>query len=392
MVSRRQVESRDELTATLMSSRDVGGFNRALILRTLIDNGPMARSDLARLCGGTRATIGSIVQKLLDDNVIEELEPQAGSVGKPARPLWFPPGAGSVVAVELRRQDVRAVVVDAAGRTSLAREMPLDDPSSAECVQATVIELVEPTLDLECLGVGISVPGGCDPARGLVLGSTQVPGAVGAELASTVAAATNLAVTVENDSRCQALAERWFGAAKGLPDFISLQTGEGLGACLLLDGRPVRGRDGSAGEVGHTTVVIDGDRCACGRRGCWETVASLQWLRDQARDIGLSEAETLTSGSLVALAETGDSTAASILDAYANNLAVGIANLQQLLGPQDFIVHGDVAAGGEYLRTRLLGAVRERSSPAVRIRFSDLPDAALLGAAATVLADRLHRG
>ena len=80
----------------LLSSRTVGGLNRALVLRALSSHGPLSRSDLARLAGVTRATIGSIVQGLLDDGVLAEGDPvEDGSVGKPARPLWFAAGAGA---------------------------------------------------------------------------------------------------------------------------------------------------------------------------------------------------------------------------------------------------------------------------------------------------------
>jgi predicted NBD/HSP70 family sugar kinase len=241
------------------------------------------------------------------------------------------------------------------------------------------------------IGVGLAVPGSCDAVTGVVRGSTRVPGAVGAALTAGVASSFDLPVMIENDSRAQALAERWFGAGRGVPTFTSVQTGEGLGVGLVFGGRVHRGVDGSAGELGHTTVAVGGDRCICGLRGCWETIASLRWLRREARRAGLRGARTISCRSLTALAATGDARASALLAQYAMHLAVGIANLQQLLGPQHVILHGDALGGGEPFLALVTDAVRGLSRGPVVVTLSQLgDDAALLGAAAVVLAERLH--
>ena len=122
-----------------------------------------------------------------------------------------------------------------------------------------------------------------DPSSGAIFGSVQVPGAVGTHLAAVVAEMTGLDTWIENDTRGLAVAEHWLGRGRYIDTFAAVQTGDGLGAGLLLDGVIHRGRNGAAGEIGHTAVVIGGVRCACGKRGCWETVATLRWLRRTAR-------------------------------------------------------------------------------------------------------------
>ena len=233
------------------------------------------------------------------------------------------------------------------------------------------------------------MPGTCDTAAGAVLGSVQVPGAVGAELVPAVTASTGLPVRIENDTRAEALAEHWFGRGRHASTFVTVQTGDGLGAGFVLDGVIHRGPSGYGGEIGHTAVVIDGERCPCGKRGCWETVATLRWLRRTAQAMGIRGARQLDAGRLAALA-VDDRRAAALLGEYADHLAIGIANLHQTLGAQLFIIHGDAARGGPSLLDHLNAATRRRATGRVECELTELADAPLLGAAGVVLADLLH--
>ena len=226
----------------------------------------------------------------------------------------------------------------------------------------------------------------------MIVGSGQVRALRGTGLVDALAGRFGVRVLVDNDARAQALGEKWFGQGRGVPTFASIQTGHGLGVGLVLDGRVYRGEHGQTGELGHTTVTLDGERCRCGLTGCWETVASLRWLRQEAKQRRLRGAAALDSGRLVAAAKAGSAGAARLLDDYAANLSVGMANLVQVLDPPLLILHGDVVAGGEELRRRVEDGVRERVLPhlrdGVRVVLSDLDQGAgLAGAAALVLSE-----
>jgi predicted NBD/HSP70 family sugar kinase len=380
-------------SARLLSPRAVGGLNRALVLRALADHGPLSRSDLARLAGVTRATIGSIVQGLIDDEVLEEGEPSDHRhVGKPARPLWFAAGAGTVVAIELRSSGARGALVDARGTVFADEHVPFGDPSSTRDVVAVVAGLAKRLNDQQdVLGVGIAVPGTTNHATGEVIGSLQVPGAAGHELVGEVRRITALPTFVENDSRAQALAEHWFGLGRGMSTFTSVQTGDGLSVGLVLDGAVYRGPNSVAGELGHTVVDINGEVCTCGLRGCWETIASVHWLRRAARQAGIRGAQATNCYRLSILADRGDSRANELLVQYADRVAIGLANLRQLLGSDYFIIHGDAVGGGERFRELLDGATNARSLGPARVVFTELGDrATILGGVAVVLSELLH--
>jgi predicted NBD/HSP70 family sugar kinase len=141
-------------------------------------------------------------------------------------------------------------------------------------------------------------------------------------------------------------------------------------------------------------VVRDGERCRCGLRGCWETIATVGWLRSEATRIGLKGASRLDARRLVERA-TADEEALGLLHRYADNIAIGLANLTQIVSPGLFILHGDAVGGGERLRALVQEATRDRVLGDVRrtveVVLSELDqNATLLGAAGLVLSETFH--
>jgi predicted NBD/HSP70 family sugar kinase len=380
----------------LLSNRQIGDVNRSRVLRALCDHGALSRADLARLAGVPRATIGTIAQGLVDDGLLEENEParEVGRVGKPARPLWFRADAGLSAAVAFGATAVRAALVNARGELLERVEVPCATATaSSRVLEKAVLAAVAKVLaapPADVLGVGVAVPGVCDPLAGTVVGSGPVPGAQGSGLTTALSAAHGLPVLVDNDARAQALGDKWFGDGRGVEAFAAVQTGTGLGVGLVLGGELYRGTDGATGELGHTVVQLDGARCHCGLRGCWETIATLRWLRAEARRLRLPDAAAIDAAGLVAL---GSARSRQLLEKYADNLAVGLATLVHLLAPTRLVLHGDVLGGGEVLRALIASRLRARTLPhvrdAVEVVLSALgPDAGLLGAAGLVLSER----
>ncbi len=383
----------DASRPVLLTTHLIGDVNRSRVLQALVDNGPLSRADLARLAGVPRATMGTIVQALLDAGLLEEGDHHRdGRVGKPSRPLWFGPRAGLSVAVAFDDASVRGALVSARGERLNDVRLPLvTADASSEALIKTLREVITAVLppDEAVMGIGIAVPGVCNTPAGEVVGSGQLPGAVGTAITRSLAKAFGVPVLVDNDARAQALGERWFGDGRGTATFASLQTGTGLGVGLVLDGRLFRGEDGRVGELGHTQVVPGGDRCRCGLRGCWETVATLPWLRAEARRRRLPDASRTTTASLTALTTKA---AAGLLADYATNLGAGLSSLVNLLGVRRIIAHGDILGGGEAMRLLVEDAVREAClgylRPEVTLTFSELEaDATVTGAAALVLSE-----
>ncbi|MGH2812080.1 MAG: ROK family protein [Actinomycetota bacterium] len=385
----------------LLTPSHIGDLNRSRVIQAFCDHGPLSRAELAKMAGVTRATIGNIVTALIDAGVIEEGEPRdsTGKVGKRGRPLWFGPRAGLSGGVAIGEGRFEAALINARGEVLESTRGDFDplDSKGASAIAAITrgLDKVIPESIEDLLGIGVAVPGVCDTATGEIMGSGQVPGLAGSGLVEAIRSRFHLPVVLDNDSRAQALGEKWFGKGRGIPTFASVQTGDGIGVGMVISGTIYRGRRGEAGEAGHCSVVKDGELCRCGLRGCWETIATLRWLRAEASRLGLPNADGLDARALVDLAEDGSTDASSLLEEYANNLAIGLANLAQILSLRFFILHGDAVGGGETFRALTEKKTKEHVLEYLReeleVVLSELDQrAGLLGAAGLVLSETFH--
>ncbi|GGL43705.1 ROK family transcriptional regulator [Phycicoccus endophyticus] len=374
----------------LVSSTDVGGVNRARVMRALYRHGPLSRSQLARHLGVSRATITAVVQPLLTDAALRELPQRAASAqgGKPPKPLWF--GSDTTIgAVYLAADAVTVALVAKDGSVLRRRDVAFTDGRDVDDVLGTLREALGLFRGESLLGIGVGMAGMIDTSEGRVLASHRAPSLNGLPLAEHVTAWFDVPVYVDHHPRVQAIGDQWFGLGRDLEDFVSVFTGEVLGAGMVMSGHVVRGPDGAGGEAGHMVLDARGTRCECGRRGCWETVATLPWLRAESARAGVPEPSSASSARLTRLAREGSQPAEDVLDRYARNIAEGMANLDQLLGLGHYIVHGDAVGGGEEMRARIAGHL-ERSAPhrgaaPVVILAEPSDESTILGAAGLVL-------
>ncbi|RUU56455.1 ROK family protein [Mesorhizobium sp. M2C.T.Ca.TU.009.01.2.1] len=385
----------------LLSSSMVGSTNRGRVLQALFDLGPTSRAELARLAGVNRTTISGIVQPLIDDQVLVESDPIPANPGggKPARPLWFSPKARPICGVLLMPDAVHACVSTLDGKIEAERKMTLPDGNGpvqpiietiAECVGSTLAKARRTPF-----GIGVGVGGMVDTDRGAIVTVNLAPSLDRYPLADDLGRRFGLPVKLDHHPRALLVGDRWFGAGRGVKQFAVVYTGEVLGGAFYFDGHLYRGTAGAGGELGHTFVQLDGELCRCGRRGCWDTIATLSWLRREAAAAGLPEPALIDSGRLADMAARQVAGAEKLLDRYACNVAVGIANLQQTVAPNIFILHGDVVLGGARLLDAIARHVRAMVPPrpgsTIEFIAGDAGDgAALLGAAGLVISELLQ--
>jgi len=382
------VESRRLITASR-----IGEANRARVLQVLHTDGPASRAQLARALNVNRATIASILQPLIDDGALVEGEPVSAAVtgGKPARPLWFSHHGPLLGGVRISPDGVTVALMGIDGKIRVQASRAYGRDASAEAI----MEAIEESAD-ECfvgrkiIGIGVGAAGMVNATTGTIISMHLTPGLNGLQVGPRLQGRYGVPVLVDHHPRVQALGDRWFGLGRHLQDFASVYTGEALGFGIVYQGAIVRGRDGAGGESGHTTVQLDGAPCRCGRQGCWETVATLGWLRERAAELKLPQAESMDSAALVALSAKGNAAAADLMDLYARNLAVGMANNEEVLGSGTYIMHGDVCGGGEPMRAAIqawmIKLPLDRGQPAT-VLFADTQDPmTLLGGGGLILA------
>ena len=247
-------------------------------------------------------------------------------------------------------------------------------------------------------GLGYSTPGPLDRARRVIISCLNLGPWENVSIKAMLQDSLGVPAWLEMDALAATLGEGWLGAGQGVADFIYLVVGTGIGCGLLVDGRPVRGWAGSAGEIGHLTIVPGGPPCNCGNYGCLEELAAgpaiarrAQAALWQGRETIISQQSNgsdITAEAVFAAARSGDAVALSIVDETAEYLGIALAGLANLLNPQVIALGGGVGQGGGDV---LLEAVRRatlRHCPSwitgqgLDIRTARLgDDAGLLGAA-----------
>ncbi|MER7842389.1 ROK family protein [Kitasatospora sp. NPDC096077] len=232
---------------------------------------------------------------------------------------------------------------------------------------------------------GIVVPGVVDERTGTVLRAVNLAWQ-DVPIRPWLAEHLGLPVAFGHDVRAGGLAEARLGAGRGSDSFLFVPVGTGIAAAVLHEGRALTGAIGAAGELGHLVVRPDGDRCACGNRGCLETVASAAALaRRYARLTGRPDA---TAESVHRGLCDGEETAVRIWAEAVHALADGLAAATTLLDPERIVLGGGLARAGEDLLGPLRRALADRLTfrPAPRLVRAELGHrAGCLGAALLAL-------
>jgi predicted NBD/HSP70 family sugar kinase len=167
-------------------------------------------------------------------------------------------------------------------------------------------------------------------------------------------------VHLDNDANLGALAEVTLGAGQSARTAVYVQLSSGIGAGLIVDGRPYRGATGTAGEIGHVVVDEGGALCRCGNRGCLETVAATGALVDLLRR---SHGDNLTVEAMIEAARAGDAGCRRVIDDAGRALGQVVATLLNVLNPEMVIVGGDLAAAGDLLLDGIRESVARAALP-----------------------------
>jgi predicted NBD/HSP70 family sugar kinase len=388
----------------LANQRAVRRHNLGVVLRHVADHGPRSRATIALETGLNKTTVSSLVTELIGlDLLVERGLEQRGTVGRPGQVVELS-GSG-VVALGLEI-NVDYIAVRALDLTGAERHRSLDvrDLRTVEvgAVLDRLAALASAALEdihdegLRPVGATVALPGLVDAASGALLvapnlGWTGVP--VVDELHERLAGPP-FPVAADNEANLAALAELWEGTARGLRDVLYVSGEIGVGAGIIVGGELFRGAQGFGGEFGHMTLDPGGRPCACGSRGCLETLVGLEALLESA---GLDDHEaSTTTGSgapvaeLAARARMGDERALAALSEAGRWLGIGIASAANLLNFQAVVLGGFFAQLAAWLASpiaRELGIHVLASDWGIpRLLPSTLgPEAAVRGAAALSL-------
>lgn len=313
-----------------------------------------------------------------------------------------------VLAIDLGGTKIASAIVSSEGRV-LARDYRLTlADEGVEPVIARILSAVEHLLKKGGVGlsrldsISIASAGAIDSERGLVTSSPNLPGWHNVPLRGMVRERFGVSTFLINDASAAALGEHRLGAGRGTENLIYITVSTGIGGGIIINGRLYLGTSGSAGEIGHMTIDVNGPECYCGNNGCLEVLASGRAIaREAIRRLGEGESSALTgivAGKIDLItarevsqaAEAGDPLALGVVSQAAMYLGVGMVNVVNIFNPEVIVFGGSVAKMGDLLLNPVRQLVKDRafelSAQAVRIVPASLgDDVGLLGAACFAL-------
>jgi glucokinase len=294
----------------------------------------------------------------------------------------------SILAIDLGGTQIRAAHVRPDLTVSHRTAVPTDDEAGVAAVVRRVCEAVAEVRaaaraanDPEPLGIGISAPGPVDPWRGVVVAPPNLHGWRDVRLADLVEECIGLPTFLDRDTNVAVQCEWRHGAARGAHTAIYITVSTGIGGGIVLDGTPLLGVDGTAGEVGHLTVELDGPTCGCGQRGHAEAIASgtaiarrgAEALRAGTAPLLadlVTDGEAPDAAAVARAADGGDATCAAILDRAWDALGAMAATLVNALNPEVIVLGGGIAEHRPEVLERVRRGIDQRAfpAPAARVR------------------------
>ncbi len=310
------------------------------------------------------------------------------------------------IGVDIGGMSIKVGLVDEQGKIiTQNREKTVKTPQGCIDNLFSQIEKILTEQDLtvaDIKGIGIGCPGAVTPETGVVeflpnLGWYSVP------IADILKEKFNTTVKISNDANVAALGEVIYGSAKGCNSAVMFTLGTGVGGGIIIDKKLFEGEKGRGAELGHTTLMLNGAPCTCGRNGCVEAYVSATALISQTKAAmnadRFSKMWEYVSGDINAVdgrtafecEKLGDKSAKKVVDNYAMYLSESIMNMLNVFRPETFILGGGVSAQGKNLTDRVTAYLERfeygyKYAPKTQVVTAKLGnDAGIIGAAALVL-------
>ncbi|MBE7034475.1 MAG: ROK family protein [Ruminococcaceae bacterium] len=257
-----------------------------------------------------------------------------------------------------------------------------------EAIEKAMAEAGVKKEDIEAIGIGN--PGVVDREKGVLveavnIGYTDLP--VREFLQKHIGP---VPVMVENDANCAALGEYY--KAENSKNFVFITLGTGVGGGIIINGKLFTGANGAAGELGHIVTHFEGRACSCGRRGCWETYASVTGLikttEEHRHEIkGIAPNEEISGRTVFDLARKGDKDAERVRDMWIEEVAIGIVDMVNIFQPDCILIGGAISKEGDTILLPIIDYVNKNAFCSERLTKPKIEiskiggDAGIIGAA-----------
>lgn len=318
-----------------------------------------SRTDLVGETGLDAKTITNVTLELLNKKLIIRDKYEKSGGGRPRELLRLNSELKYSVGIYLSAREIKGVLIDLKGKIIREKAETLNGVQELSHILSIIRyigkELMYSITASKLLGLGFVMPGIIDKKRERVIQAATLPYLEGINIKERLKRIFVIPVEIEDSSRAMALAEKWFGKAQDIDNFIFVDLGIGIGCSIISNGRLHYGESLSAGELGHTIVDVNGPRCRCRHRGCLERMASTREIVKKAsRLVGKS----LDFDEVIKLNKQNDKRVQKIIAEAGYYIGVGVSNMINLLNPSHLIIGGELSEIGNILFNAIDNAMR----------------------------------
>ena len=356
---------------------------QAVLLYFLRDE-KISRVELARKTSLSTTTITNLTAELLNEGIIEEEEiihgsPKRQHVGRPRTMLRLVPEARYAIGIHIGIGIYRVAITDLRANFVHNTFSNFNLETAPETVINHMAKLVQEVIadsgvdPDRIIGIGVGASGLVDYENGVNVLSARL-GWHNVPIKNILEEQLNLPVCVDNNVRCMALGEAYFGDGRDVSVLAFVYGRIGVGAGIVINGQVFRGSGAGAGEIGHTIMLSNnGELCTCGNKGCLETLVSERLLIREALQIAKNHPDSLlakyldqrknesTLDLIFAAACDGDVGIKNLIDELSTSLGIALSNLVNVINPELIVLGGMFAQGCDLILPVAERTMREKA-------------------------------
>lgn len=354
-------------------------INKTLVLEKVMNEAPISRAFIAQQLGLNKGTVSSLVGELIDEKLVFETGPGKSSGGRRPVMLTFNKNAGYSIGIDLGVNYILSILTDLKG--NIIKEIyqhltERDYEKVYHFVKASIEELMKfaPDSPYGIVGIGVGVPGIINNEGEILIAPNLNWRNI--NLKEQIEKDFNIPVIIENEANAGAYGEKLYGTGKDYKNMIYVSAGIGIGVGILINGEIYTGTNGFSGEMGHTTIMINGRQCSCGNEGCWELYASEKALLEDAEKRNILDSDCLSIEMLIEAAEDGNEAVIDIFNNIAKYLGVGINNIINTFNPELVIIGNRLSLLQKWIEEPIREHIKTHTTQYLQedlsIQFSDL--------------------
>jgi len=396
------------------SSQYINKLNKIRILNLIRENGKISRADLSRMSSISAPTVTRVVDSLIkDEGLVKEIGEGVSSGGRRPTLVEFAGLDNFVIGLDIGSTQIKGVLSNLNAKVIKEVKYPtqvnMGFDKTIDMISNVIGELCHhpQVTGKKIFGIGMAVAGLINHKKNIIEYSPDFHW-YQKDILGALQHKCNLPVKFDNVTRLMALGELWYGVGDKIKNFIVVNIGYGIGAGIIINGQPLYGPKGMAGEFGHITLDIDSDVvCECGNLGCLEALASGRAIALYAqkklenggdsilKDMCSGNYQLVTAEMVAKATQQGDELSKKIFDRAAEYLGVGIAGVINLFSPEAVFLGGGVSQAGDMIFSKVRETIHKR---AINTIAKDIPiksvtfgmNAAVMGAIALILKEVLQ--